>query len=259
LCTRSGYTLVDEAGQAVSLKKLKFDIAPMRIFVRSNTTGHAVVGVAIAFSRMTLVRSVKVMGRTHMVSSTVRKLFFALKPSEVSIDNDVPIVIDHSGRSFELSDLDVYMCPWKRAGVNDWVTGGSNLNEFTDVSDATFDNDRDFISAALSAADIVAEGEADAEGAVSLLVLMYARSSIAHFCRRAVLKALGYAPELPRLWRRAIAIVCESGNLADDMRALFWRDFALLPQEEREKIDGRVWRFVGDSAGPFCIIAGLWE
>jgi hypothetical protein len=54
-------------------------------------------------------------------------------------------------------------------------------------------------------------------------------------------------------------MVCESGALVDDMRGLFWRDFALLPQEEREKIGDGVWRFVGESAGAFCITASLWE
>jgi hypothetical protein len=53
--------------------------------------------------------------------------------------------------------------------------------------------------------------------------------------------------------------VHEKGSLAEEMRALFWRDFALLPVDERNGIGDLVWEFIGQTSGPYSVVAALMD
>jgi hypothetical protein len=171
---------------------------------------------------------------------------------------DVPIEVDYSG-AIEITDLDVYTIPWEAKPAPDWRSAAGDLRAFTDAPEPQLENDVEFIAASLSAAPFVARGPEDEEAAVGLIALMYERPKLAHFCRRIVLKAFGDAEALERLWARAIVDVCEHGCIAGEMRPLFWRDFALLPLAERDRIGAVVWGSMGDGPGIYAVIAGLGE
>jgi hypothetical protein len=257
---RSGFAIIDARGQSIPPKKLVFDVSPARIWLRLRSQSHAIVGVALGFRSHLRVRSVKVLNRRLSVATgPQKKLFVPLKPTEVRSGADLPIEIDFAGM-IEIAELDVYKTAWTAQGpVVDWRSAASDLRTFADAPETMLSTDVEFIVASLSAAPFIANGPADDSAAVELLRLMYERPKLAPFCRRIVLKAFGSATNLERLWAQAIAEVCERGSLDSEMRDLFWRDFALLPLNERSVISPIVWKCRGEEPEMYAIIAGLTE
>jgi hypothetical protein len=259
---KTNLLVTDESGNQVPLNR-KLQLSRKRVVLTVRTTDtRVVVGVQIAFWGAGA-SHIKVNGhRLPIETAGERKVAIPLAREEVG--RPVEIEVHAAGSDIGMQSIEIFVArPADLAALpvveRDWKLAAVRITDFVDTGSDPRGNAAECAAVAVSAAEITAATRGDAADIRSILRLMYERPAVATACRRMILKAAAEEKWLEAEWAHAIVEACQGGALADEMRELLWRDFALLPVPLKEEIAPVVWEsaFAEKKGGLWCFVAGV--
>jgi hypothetical protein len=89
------------------------------------------------------------------------------------------------------------------------------------------------------------EGEVDDEVVNELVALMYGDPAVSVFCRLLLVKLKGLGDLVTALWVDAMERVVVEEKVHPKLVDIFWRDFALIPENRRREMEPVVWEKLG--------------
>jgi hypothetical protein len=130
---------------------------------------------------------------------------------------------------------------------SDWVSESTSLFDFVESREQDTLKDK-FMTRIVRAIGVEPLPE---EVVAKLVRLLYTKPEVSEHCRLLLVTVGNRREELTEWWAKGIEEAID--EVHPELVKVFWRDFSLLPEEMRKRMEEKVWHKLGDSGIQFGI------
>jgi hypothetical protein len=176
-----------------------------------------------------------------------RELFIGLRKDELNLVHRLLFQGSESPFAIRVAVFAIPTGPIRDMARPDWALDSTQLFDFNEEL-LVADTPRQRVMS-IVAKEFGGEGGVDDEVVNDLVALMYGDPAVSVFCRLLLVKLRGLGDLVTALWVDAMERVVVQGKIHPKLVDIFWRDFALIPENRRREMEPVVWEKLGAMDG----------